>query len=123
MSSFGCCNFAIGGLVLLISGGAAKQSRRYSPQFLSSLAPPKITSRQRLSLKLRLQTRGPTHRSLMTIIIIVMIPTIVVMAETSQQVLEGPAGHLFALLPSRFICEAEVNALVDTGVDHFLPRV
>jgi len=49
--------------------------------------------------------------------IIVSLPIIVVIVERPQEVLEDPAGHLFALLPRRLVREAEVDALVDTGVD------
>ena len=57
------------------------------------------------------------------IIIIVIIIIVVVIVERSQEVLEGPASHLFALLSCRFVRKAEVDALVDPTVYHFLPRI
>ena len=36
---------------------------------------------------------------------------------------EAPLGHVFALLPGVFVREAEVDALVDTGVYHILGHV
>ena len=57
---------------------------------------------------------------LMRIIVIIII---VFIFERPQKVLESPAGHLPALLPRRFVRKAEVDALVDAGVDHFLPRI
>ena len=36
---------------------------------------------------------------------------------------EHPLGHTPALRPGCFVCEAEVNAQQDAGVDHFLGRV
>ena len=54
--------------------------------------------------------------------IILSLPIIVVIVERLQEVLEDPAGYLFTLLPRRFVREAEVDAIVNAGIDHFLPR-
>ena len=59
---------------------------------------------------------------IMVIIVIVMIMAIVIV-DWAEEVLEDPAGHLLALLTRRFVREAEVNAIVHAGVNHFLPRI
>jgi hypothetical protein len=56
----------------------------------------------------------------MTIIIVVIFPIIAVIVERPQEVSEDHGGYLSSLLSRRFVREAEVDALVDTGFDHFL---
>ena len=56
----------------------------------------------------------------MTIAIIVVLRIHVVFVERPQEIFGGPVCHLSSLLPRRFVCKAEVDALVDTGVDYLL---
>jgi len=53
----------------------------------------------------------------MTIGIIVVLRIRVVFVERPQEIFGGPVCRLSSLLPRRFVCKAEVDALVDTGVD------
>jgi hypothetical protein len=46
---------------------------------------------------------------------LMMIMVIIVIVERPQEVLEDPAGHLLALLPRRFVREAEVDAIRRSG--------
>jgi hypothetical protein len=58
--------------------------------------------------------------SLMTPTVIIMIIVFIAIVQRPQEVLEGLAGHLSALLTRRFVRKTEVDTLVDTGVDHFV---
>src|SRR5882762_6463099 len=57
---------------------------------------------------------------LMTIMIIIAL---VIIAYRSQKVPECEVGHLSALGPRNFVRGAEVDAFVNTAIDHFLCRI
>ena len=40
------------------------------------------------------------------------------MSSGGRDVSEDPLGHLFALLPSGFVRETEMDAVVDADIDH-----
>jgi hypothetical protein len=54
---------------------------------------------------------------------IITIIVITLIVQRPQEMAEGPLGHVSALLPRRCVREAEVNALVDSSVDHLLRHI
>ncbi len=69
---------------------------------------PKFRSSMRLE-----GSRSP--RSLLVIVIVV-----IVVVDRAQEMGEDPLGHVASLLPRLHVRKAEVDALVNAGVDHIL---
>lgn len=53
----------------------------------------------------------------------VFVVLIFVVSDRPQEVGEGPLGYASALLACLLVCKAEVDALIDAGVDHISSRI